>query len=99
MYGTRVRVTHNNFISTASSVVEGAKYSRTRWRQLEDGAQRVTTEIKQPRVAELYCGSCAMIDRYNRCRQNDLMLERKYQIQDWSIRVNHSLLGIDIVDS
>jgi Transposase IS4 len=87
------------FISTASSVVEGAKYSRTRWRQLEDGAQRVTTEIKQPRVAELYCGSCAMIDRYNRCRQNDLMLERKYQIQDWSIRVNHSLLGIDIVDS
>jgi hypothetical protein len=27
------------------------------------------------------------------------MLERKYQTQDWSVRVNHSLLGIVIVDS
>jgi hypothetical protein len=39
------------FISTASSVVEGAKYCRTRWRQLEDGAQRIALEIKQPGVA------------------------------------------------
>jgi hypothetical protein len=38
-------------------------------------------------------------DRHNRCRQDDLMLERKYQTQDWSIRVNHSLLGIVSVDS
>jgi hypothetical protein len=66
------------FISTTSSVVEGAKYSSTRWRQLEYGAKRVTLDIKQPRVAELYYGSCAMIDRHNRCRQDDLMLERKY---------------------
>jgi hypothetical protein len=66
------------FICTASSVVEGAKYSGTRWRQLQDGVQRVTLEIKQPRVAELYNGSCAMIYRHNRCRQVDLMLERKY---------------------
>jgi hypothetical protein len=86
------------FISTASRVVEGAKYHRTRCRQLEDGAQRVTLEIKQPHVAELYYNSCAMIDRHNRCRQDDLMLERKYNTQEWSIRVNHSLLGIVIVD-
>jgi hypothetical protein len=87
------------FISTASSVVEGAMCSRTRWRQLEGGAQRVTVEVKQPHVAELYYSSCSMIDRHNRCRQDDLMLERKYQTQDWSVRVNHSLLGIVIVDS
>jgi hypothetical protein len=87
------------FISTASSVIEGATYERTRWRQLDDGAQRVTLEVKQPRVAELYFTSCAMIDRHNRCRQDDLMLERKYQTQDWSVRINHSLLGMVIVDS
>jgi hypothetical protein len=40
-----------------------------------------------------------MIDRNNRCCQDGLMLERRYQTQYWSIRVNHSLLGIDIVDS
>jgi hypothetical protein len=48
------------FISTASSVFEGAKYYRTRWRQLQDGAQRVTLEIKQPRVAKLYYNSSAL---------------------------------------
>jgi hypothetical protein len=40
-----------------------------------------------------------MICRHNRCRQDDLTLERKYQTQDWSIRVSRSLLGIVIVDS
>jgi hypothetical protein len=34
------------FISTASSVVEGAKYYITRWQLLHDGVQRVTLEIK-----------------------------------------------------
>jgi hypothetical protein len=55
------------FISTASSVLEGAMCSRTRWRQLEGGAQRVTVEIKQPHVAELYYSSCSVIDRHNHC--------------------------------
>jgi hypothetical protein len=62
-------------------------------------AQRVTLEIKKPCVAELYYLPGAMIDRHNRCRQDDLLLERKYHTQDWSIRVNHSLIGNVIVDS
>jgi hypothetical protein len=80
-------------VSTASSVVEGAMCGRTKWRQLEGGAQRVTVKVKQPHVAELYYSSCSMIDRHNRCRQSDLMLERKYQTHDWSVRVCYSLLG------
>jgi hypothetical protein len=82
------------FISTASSVVKGAMCGRTRWRQLEGSAQRVTVEVKQPHVAELYYSSCSMIDRHNRCRQDDLMLERKCQTHDWSVLVCHSLLSI-----
>jgi hypothetical protein len=53
------------FISTASGVVEGSKYHRTRWLQLVDGAQRVTLEINQPCVAGLYYNSCAIFDRHN----------------------------------
>jgi hypothetical protein len=87
------------FISTVCSVIEGTKYYRTRWRQLQNGAQRVTLEIKQPRVAKLYYNSSVMIDRHNRWRQDYLMLERKYNTQDWSICVHYSLLGIVIVDS
>jgi hypothetical protein len=40
-----------------------------------------------------------MIDRHNRYSQDELMLERKYQTQDWSVRINHSLLGMVIADS
>jgi hypothetical protein len=87
------------FISTASGVIESATYGRKRWWQLDDGAQRVTLEVKQPRVAELYFTSCAMIDMHYRCLRNDIMLERKYQTQDWSVRINHSLLGMVIMDS
>jgi hypothetical protein len=87
------------FISTAASAVEGAFYERTRWRQMNSGPQHVTFQIKQPLVAELYYDCCAMIDRHNRCRQDDLMLERKFAAVDWSVRVGHSLLGMTIVDS
>jgi hypothetical protein len=66
---------------------------------MNSGPQRVTFQIKQPLVAELYYDCCTMIDRHNRCRQDDLMLERKFVTMDWSVRVGHSLLGMIIVDS
>jgi hypothetical protein len=87
------------FMSTEASAVEGAFYERTRWRQINSWLQRVTFQIKQPLIAELYYDCCAMIDRHNRCRQDDLMLERKFVTMDWSVRVGHSLLGMIIVDS
>lgn len=68
---------------------------------MEDGAgaQRVALTVRQPEVAELYYGCCSQIDRHNRCRQDDLRLERKLGTHDWSMRVNISLLGICIVDA
>jgi hypothetical protein len=87
------------FISTAASAVEGTFYERTRWRQINSGPQLVTVQIMQPLVAELYYDCCAMIDRHNRCRQDVLMLERKFVTMDWSVRVGHSLLVMLIVDS
>jgi hypothetical protein len=85
------------FISTAASAVEGAE--RTRWRQMNSGTQRVPFQIKRPLVAELYYNCCAMIDRHNRCRQDDVMLERKFVTMDWSVPVGHSLLVMIIFDS
>jgi hypothetical protein len=87
------------FISTTSSAVEGAAYSRTRWSQGPAGPERFTFSVPQPRVAAIYYSACAQIDRHNRCRQDDLMLERKYVTRDWSMRVNLSLLGMRIVDA
>jgi hypothetical protein len=87
------------FIATASSTREGDPYSPTRWRQITEGPARVELNVPQPHVAEIYFLVCAMIDRHNRCRQYDLMLERKVGTQDWSFHVNCSLLGVIVVDA
>jgi hypothetical protein len=91
------------FISSASSLQPGRAYSRHRWRQVSNelnaAPERVELEIPQPQAAEIYYNACGMIDRHNRCRQDDLMLERKLGTMDWSMRVNTSLLGMCIVDA
>jgi hypothetical protein len=87
------------FIATASSTLEGFPYSRTRWRQLEDGPARVDLEVRQPELLEAYYSACAQRDQHNHCRQADLMLERKVRTHDWNFRVNCSLLGMIIVDA
>lgn len=55
--------------------------------------------VPQPKVCETYYSACSQIDRHNRCRQDDLKLERKLETKDWTFRVNTSLLAITIVYS
>jgi hypothetical protein len=59
--------------------------------QTPQEAQRVSLEVPQPKAAELYYSLCARIGQRNRCRQDDLQLERKY-VTSWPIRVNMTLL-------
>jgi hypothetical protein len=87
------------FICTTSSTADGVAYLRMRWRQTPQGAQRVSLTVPQPKAAELYYVSYARIDQHNRCRQDDLQLERKYVTTSSLMRVNMTLLGIIIVDS
>jgi hypothetical protein len=91
------------FISNCSSLQEGAPYSRIRWRQVDTTANadatRVELTIPQPIACEIYYDTCAQIDRHNRMRQDDLMLERKLGTMDWSLRVNLSIFGMCVVDS
>lgn len=91
------------FIANTSSLQEGAPYSRIRWRQVDTmanaDASRVELTIPQPIACEIYYDTCAGIDRHNRMRQDDLMLERKLGTVDWSMRVNLSLFGMCVVDA
>lgn len=87
------------FISTCLSTLPGSQINRVRWRQTSIGPQRISFSISQPKVTEIYYQACSRIDRLNRCRQDDLCLERKFVTQDWSKRVNLSILGMCIVDS
>ena len=92
------------FISNCSSLLPGLPYSRTRWRQVDDlttgiEPDRLDVTIPQPKCAEIYYEACAMIDRHNRSRQDNLQIERKYVTLKWDMRVNLTILSIIIVDS
>ena len=66
---------------------------------INSAAERIHFEIPQPPAAEVYYKACAGIDRHNRSRQDDLMLERKVGTKDWSVRVNLSIFGMCVVDA
>jgi len=87
------------FIASTSTSLQGEPYDRVRWRQMGEHAERVALNVKLPQVAKESYECCAAIDTHNRCRQNDLRLEHKLATDDWSMRVNQSLLGMSIVDS
>jgi len=91
------------FISTASSLAPGAAYSRHRWRQVDttpnSAPERVELVIPQPKACELYYSACGQIDRHNRCRQDDLNVEKKIGTLRWDMRLNLSLLSMCIVDT
>ena len=40
--------------------------------------QNVVTETQIAQIAETYYAAASMIDRHNRCRQQDLQLERNF---------------------
>jgi hypothetical protein len=91
------------FIASGSSLSDGTPIVRTRWRQVGDDPEsdptRVELTIAQPKAAEVYYSACSKIDQHNRDRQDTLMLERKLVTNDWSTRVNLSILAIILVDS
>ena len=78
-------------------------YARDRLIQVDDSTNadpvRVEFEINQPRVDERYYSINPKIDESNRTRQDDFQLDRKLQTNDWSIRVNTSILGMNDVDT
>jgi hypothetical protein len=90
------------FIATRSTLDQREYYARTRWRQVDQtenaDAERVDLEIPQPLVAEVYYRACALVGRHNRSRQDGLMLERKLETKDWSVRVNLALFCMCVID-
>jgi Transposase IS4 len=91
------------FIASGSSLKEGTPYIRDQWRQvsleLNADPTKVQLTVPQPKAAEVYYAVCSKIDQHNRDRQDTLMIERKLQTHDWSMRLNLSLLAIIFVDS
>ena len=92
------------FISTGPCLTDGEPYRRWRWRQIEDVAtdtppERVELVVEQPKAAEVYYSVCGKVDQHNRDRQSTLCIEKKLRTNDWSMRVNLTILSMIIVDT
>lgn len=92
------------FIATSHGVSYGSSYVRKRWRQLTDveldeNPEKVELEVPQPLASEVYYNTCGAIDQHNRCRQDDLNLEKKLQTKQWHTRINMSIFGMGVVDT
>ena len=87
------------FIATTGSTLPGQTIYRERWRRIGNATKKVITETRITDVCQQYYSAASQIDRHNRCRQDDLKLEKKFEVHEWSMRVNTSLLAICIVDA
>ena len=62
------------------SMEAGTPYVRQRWRQVDDTVDAdpeiVEHTVPQTKIAEKYYATCAAIDQRNRCRQDDLGIEK-----------------------
>ena len=59
----------------------------------------VERTVPHPTIAETYYATCAAIDKHNRCRQDDLAMEKKIETKEWSKRVNMSIFAMCVVDT
>ena len=89
---------------TAGLLEAGTPYTRCRWQQIDPTTpsappQRVQLTIEQPKIAEIYYSTCASIGRHNRCRQDNLGIEKKIETKYWSMLVNLSIFSMIMVDS
>jgi hypothetical protein len=55
--------------------------------------------IPQPMAAELFYVVAVIVNRHNHSCQDNLQLERKLEMHDWSLRVNFLILGMHIIDT
>ena len=86
------------FISTCSSLANGATIERMRWRQVDRAPNALPTRadinIPQPKVCETYYSACQKIDQHNRSRQSTLMIEKKVRVVEFDRRINTSLFAM-----
>ena len=87
------------FVSTSGATNPRTPIYRERWRSHNGRSRKEEITVSIPKVCETHYDTCSQIDGHNRCRQDDLGLEKKFEVKDWSTRVNTSLLAMCIVDA
>ena len=87
------------FVSSACSTNPGNAIYLERWNTENGVTSKEQITVGIPELCEKDYDTCSQIGIHNRCRQDDLKLEKKFEVKDWSTHVNTTLLGTCIVDA
>ena len=91
------------FITSAHGLEEGEVIFRERWRQLDPDpnapAERVAIHVAQPASIASYNNGAGVIDYSNRVRQDELIMDRRLQTNEWDMRVGFGIAGIIFMDT
>jgi hypothetical protein len=92
-----------SFITTQGKTTNGDHHTRTRWRNDDTdpgyGMELIQQDIAQPECVKAYYQFNDLVDRHNRRRQDDLNLEKKFEVKEWTMRVISTLIGMLTVDA
>lgn len=64
------------FNSFTGKTDSGTNIYREIWRQIDGMPKKSVTETKIPQIAETYYAAVSQIDKYIRCRQQNVQLEK-----------------------
>ena len=91
------------FSNNTSSLYLGKNFEQKRFRQVNETPdakpEHVKVTVQQPVAVQKYYEGNLKINEHNRICQQQLMLEKKLQVRTWDHRVNHTILGINDVDT
>lgn len=85
------------FSSSYSVTSPGDKITFKKWKNEGQESKKTDSWVKILEREELYYNTYSRIIRQNRCRQDDLRLERSILVKKWSRTLNITLLSIFIV--
>lgn len=87
------------FMSSTETSNPAAPHARECWRTVTDKAENFDLEIPLSEFVSTYYKMWSQADRHNRWKQDHFRLENVSHTNDWSLRLNMSLLNMIIVDS
>lgn len=87
------------FVLTVGKTTPSDEQVRIHWRKRDRVLEQESQVVTIPSLMNDYYSCAGMIDRHNRVRQDDLALEKSFEVKEWSMRVNSSLLGMFVTDT
>ena len=88
------------FISIALTLRIAETACRPRRRMVDGvGSEKMVAKIGIPEAAAAYFSAASKIYQQKRCRQDNLGIEKAFEVKEWSMRVNSTLSGICAIDA